>query len=123
VENRVACARAMLWLDPDAPHPWWHGECAAGLRCRTLKSELGVVQVCSIGGEVVGHAQIVQGQSAEEWELKSLAVQPSHRRQGIGGWLVQASLVYAREHGAKRMVVGTPTSTTSAPTSASDSGW
>jgi len=80
------------------------------------------VQVCSIGGEVVGHAQIVQGQSAEEWELKSLAVEPSHRRQGIGGLLVQASLVYAREHGAKRMVVGTPTSTTSASTSASDSG-
>jgi GNAT superfamily N-acetyltransferase len=71
--------------------------------------ELGVVQVCSIGGEVVGHAQIVQGQAAEEWELKSLAVEPSHRRQGIGGRLVQASLVYAREHGAKRMVVGTST--------------
>ena len=71
--------------------------------------DLGVVHVCSIGGEVVAHAQIVQGQSAEEWELKSLAVDARHRRQGIGARLVQVSLAFARERGAKRMVVGTAT--------------
>jgi len=71
--------------------------------------DLGIVHVSCIGDEVVGHAQIVQAPTLWEWELKSLAVDARHRRQRIGGQLVQVSLSYAREHGAERMLVGTST--------------
>ncbi|MEQ1571535.1 MAG: GNAT family N-acetyltransferase [Myxococcota bacterium] len=51
------------------------------------------------------HVQMVPG--VEGWELKSLAVLDGCRRTGLGRRLVDAGLDYARDHGARRVVVST----------------
>ena len=69
--------------------------------------DLGEILVALDGGAIVGHAQIVATEDSGIVELKSLAVQPDRRSQGLGGALVQAALAHCRSSGAQSVVVAT----------------
>jgi ribosomal protein S18 acetylase RimI-like enzyme len=55
----------------------------------------------------VGHVQLIPTDAPDTWELKSLAVAPSHRATGLGWRLVEAACRSAREWGARRIILST----------------
>jgi ribosomal protein S18 acetylase RimI-like enzyme len=65
--------------------------------------DAGEVLVAKAGDRVVGHAQLVDGGA----ELKSLAVEASWRRRGIGRSLVEAAADVARAQGRSALTVST----------------
>lgn len=67
----------------------------------------GAVLVAVRGDELVGHIQLVPGEVADSWELKSMAVEPTLRGQGLGRRLVEAGVQKARELGARVLCVST----------------
>jgi ribosomal protein S18 acetylase RimI-like enzyme len=67
----------------------------------------GMVLVAIDGGELVGHAQMIEGDADATWELKSIAVAEAHRNHGLGWRLVEAGLAHARDHGASRVILAT----------------
>jgi GNAT superfamily N-acetyltransferase len=69
----------------------------------------GEVLVARLGGDVVGHLQLVKTGSPGEIELKSMAVAESWRGHGIGSRLVEHALASYRRAGGTRMVVATAT--------------
>jgi len=66
----------------------------------------GTVLVADEGERRVGHVQMIAIEP-ETWELKSLAVEISHRGKGLGRLLVEAGLAHARRHGAARVMLAT----------------
>jgi GNAT superfamily N-acetyltransferase len=68
--------------------------------------DLGRVLVALDGERVVGHLQLVHLEGSDV-ELKSMAVVPDRRGQGVGRVLVEAALSAAASEGAHRMLVGT----------------
>lgn len=69
--------------------------------------EAGEVLVARRDGAIVGHLQTIP--SELQWEIKSIAVLESSRRQGIGTAMVNAGLEHARSKGCTQVVVGTAT--------------
>jgi ribosomal protein S18 acetylase RimI-like enzyme len=67
----------------------------------------GHVLVARIGGDLVGHLQLVQTGRDGEVELKSMAVDEERRGSGIGTMLVDEALARSRADGRTRMVVAT----------------
>jgi ribosomal protein S18 acetylase RimI-like enzyme len=76
--------------------------------------ERGSVLVAAHGGELVGHAQLLEASETAPttWEIKSLAVVPAERSLGLGRRLVETAIEYARRHGGKRIVLSTATADT-----------
>ena len=69
--------------------------------------EAGEVLVARCGGEIAGHVQFIR--SRLMWEIKSIAVQKSCRRQGIGTALVRSVIRQAVSAGCTQLVVATAT--------------
>ena len=67
----------------------------------------GVVHVATTGELTVGHSQVVEVEPGV-CELRSLAVLPGRRRNGLGTRLVARSVSWLRERGIQRLVVGFP---------------
>jgi N-acetylglutamate synthase-like GNAT family acetyltransferase len=70
---------------------------------------LGRVLVASDEASIVGHAQIVECDTADELELRSLAVAKRCPRRGIGRALVEHAIAACRADGARTLVVATAT--------------
>jgi GNAT superfamily N-acetyltransferase len=70
---------------------------------------LGRVLVAIEDGAIVAHLQIIKSDSADEVELRSLAVIAHRRRRGIGRALVERAVAECRAHGARVLLVGTAT--------------
>jgi ribosomal protein S18 acetylase RimI-like enzyme len=64
----------------------------------------GQIFVATSGTRVVGTCAMIPAGS-DAFELAKLAVDPASQGQGIGRRLVEAGLAYAREHGARRVVL------------------
>ena len=73
--------------------------------------EAGEVFVAQHGGEIVAHIQTIS--RCAEWEIKSLSVLETRRRQGIGTMLVRFVLDVATSACSTRLIVGTATADTS----------
>src|SRR3954453_20066555 len=71
----------------------------------------GTVLVAHYDGAVVGHLQLVTPKPGE-FEIKNIAVRPSHQRRGVGAALVAAALDEARAKGATIVQVATATADT-----------
>ena len=69
--------------------------------------DLGDVLVARVGGQIVGHAQVVEHDEPAALELKSLAVEQDFRSRGIGAALVQAAAGHCRVCGAQALIVAT----------------
>jgi ribosomal protein S18 acetylase RimI-like enzyme len=69
--------------------------------------EAGEVLVAQREGAIVGHVQFIP--SDVHWEIKSIAVLESSRRQGIGTAMVNAARERALSKGGTQLVVGTAT--------------
>jgi predicted N-acetyltransferase YhbS len=69
--------------------------------------EDGQVLVARIGGDVVGHLQLVSTRTDSEVEIKNMAVQEDLQGRGIGCALVRAALLVARSEGRTSVVVAT----------------
>jgi GNAT superfamily N-acetyltransferase len=67
----------------------------------------GTVLVAELGGEPVGHLQLVGTTRPHEVELKNMAVIGSLRGTGIGRRLVEEAVDASRAEGYPRMVVAT----------------
>lgn len=64
----------------------------------------GQIFVATSGKHVVGTCAMIPS-GADAFELAKLAVDPASQGQGIGHRLVDACLAYAREQGARRVVL------------------
>ena len=67
----------------------------------------GRVLLARRGSATLGHLQLVETVRAGEIELKSMAVQPDHRGEGVGRALVESAILRCRAEGWSRMVVAT----------------
>lgn len=67
----------------------------------------GRVLVARVDGDVVGHLQLIETESAGEIELKNMAVVPEQRGTGVGRALISAALAHAASEGFTSMLVGT----------------
>ena len=68
---------------------------------------LGRVLVAVDDGSVVAHLQLVESDTADELELKSLAVLEQHQRRGIGRALVDCAVAECRAGGTHTLLVAT----------------
>ena len=67
--------------------------------------QLGEVLVARCAQEIIGHVQLIA--TANDREIRSLAVMEKQQRQGVGGALVHAALDRAFSQGASRVLVAT----------------
>jgi predicted N-acetyltransferase YhbS len=70
---------------------------------------LGDVLVARDGDTILGHLQFLETGEAGVFELKSLAVDTTRQRQGIGRNLVAAAVARCRSRNARRLIVSTAT--------------
>jgi len=68
--------------------------------------ELGQVLVARVADVIVGHIQVISGETSE---IVSVAVLNSWQRQGIGTALIYAALTLLFSGGAARVLIGTAT--------------
>ena len=69
----------------------------------------GRVLVARDRGEPIGHLQLIDGASAGEVEVKSLAVSECHQHRGVGRMLVEHASAVARTEGVSTLLVATAT--------------
>ena len=74
--------------------------------------DLGRVLVAREAQAIVGHLQLVEGGSAGELALQSMAVAEDRQRRGIGRALVQRAIEVARAEGVRSLLVATATADT-----------
>jgi ribosomal protein S18 acetylase RimI-like enzyme len=67
----------------------------------------GRVLVARVGGEVVGHLQLIDGDAPGHAEIKNMAVREDRQGQGIGRQLVQEALVRLAAAGVSTVDVAT----------------
>ncbi|WP_179873002.1 ribosomal protein S18-alanine N-acetyltransferase [Microcella indica] len=70
-----------------------------------LASPHTVYLVAESGDEVVAYAGLSAVPRAEQADLQTIAVDPTHRRLGVGTVLVQHLLTLARDRGAREMLL------------------
>lgn len=68
---------------------------------------LGRVLVASDGSTVIGHLQLVAGDSGDEAEVKSLAVREDRQGAGVGRLLVERAATACREEHCSTLLVAT----------------
>jgi GNAT superfamily N-acetyltransferase/catechol 2,3-dioxygenase-like lactoylglutathione lyase family enzyme len=76
--------------------------------------DLGRVLVARDGPTVLGHLQLVPGESADETEVKSLAVRQDRRGSGIGRSLVNGAIAICQEELCSVLLVATAAADTGA---------
>jgi GNAT superfamily N-acetyltransferase len=69
--------------------------------------ELGRVLVARDGAAIVGHLQLVGGETVDWAEIKSLAVREDRQGAGVGRMLVQRAAAVCREDGRATLLVAT----------------
>jgi ribosomal protein S18 acetylase RimI-like enzyme len=69
--------------------------------------DLGRVLVAMEGSDVVGHLQLVDGDGADEAEVKSVAVREERQGEGIGRMLVERAAAVCREERRSTLLVAT----------------
>lgn len=69
--------------------------------------DAGRVLVAVQGGQIVGHLQLTGTDSADEVEIKNMAVVETHRGLGIGRQLIAAAIELAREESRRVVCVAT----------------
>jgi GNAT superfamily N-acetyltransferase len=74
----------------------------------------GKVLVAREAGDIIGHLQILETEDVGVFELKSMAVSEGRQGEGVGSRLVEAAVVWCREHEASRLVVSTAAGATGA---------
>jgi GNAT superfamily N-acetyltransferase len=74
--------------------------------------DLGRVLVARDGAAIVGHLQLVAGVSADEAEIKSLAVREDRQGAGVGRLLVERAIAVCREERRSTLLVATATADT-----------
>jgi ribosomal protein S18 acetylase RimI-like enzyme len=67
----------------------------------------GRVLVALDGDDIIGYVQVTATGTRREAEIKSLAVDPTRQRRGVGRVLVEAAIALARTEDRSRVVVGT----------------
>ena len=70
---------------------------------------LGELLVACDGDAIAGHLQILDAGQPGLFEIKSMAVDPTHQRQGIGRDLVAAAIAHGRSRHGRRLIVSTAT--------------
>lgn len=68
---------------------------------------LGEIFFAAQSGRLLGYAQVIESGTPAVLELKSIAVDQSCQRRGIGAKLIRAAVRYCRERGARRLIVST----------------
>jgi amino-acid N-acetyltransferase len=79
----------------------------SGLPCDGLAEHFGLALVAREGDRVVGSAAVER--YGDAGLLRSVAVDPAHRGQGLGARLVGAALEHARQHGLQSVYLLTTT--------------
>jgi GNAT superfamily N-acetyltransferase len=69
--------------------------------------DLGRVLVARDGPAVIGHLQLVAGDSARAAEVKSIAVRENRQGMGVGRMLLERAIAVCREEGRSVLVVAT----------------
>ncbi len=69
--------------------------------------EAGQVLVAIAGQRIVGHLQLVDSPEAGQIEIKNMAVDPAHRRCGIGHALIRAAVERTQERKRSTLAVAT----------------
>jgi ribosomal protein S18 acetylase RimI-like enzyme len=69
--------------------------------------DLGRVLVARDGATVIGHAQLIDGESPGEAELKSLAVREDRQGEGVGRRLVQRAAAASRDDRRHTLLLST----------------
>jgi GNAT superfamily N-acetyltransferase len=69
--------------------------------------DLGRVLVARDGAAIVGHLQLVGGETVDGTEIKSLAVREDRQGAGVGRMLVQRAAAACREDGRSTLLVAT----------------
>jgi GNAT superfamily N-acetyltransferase len=69
--------------------------------------ELGRVLVARDGPTVIGHLQLVGGDSADEAEVKSMAVREDRQGAGVGRMLLERAAAACREENRSTLLVAT----------------
>jgi GNAT superfamily N-acetyltransferase/catechol 2,3-dioxygenase-like lactoylglutathione lyase family enzyme len=69
--------------------------------------DLGRVLVAREGPTVIGHLQLIDGELADEAEVKSLAVREDHQGAGIGRMLMHRAVAVCREERLSTLLVAT----------------
>jgi ribosomal protein S18 acetylase RimI-like enzyme len=67
----------------------------------------GRVLVAVDGEQILGHVQLTETGRPAEAELKNMAVEPCHRRRGVGRALVEAAIALLRVESRSTLVVAT----------------
>lgn len=70
---------------------------------------LGDVLIARDGDTILGHLQFLETGEAGVFELKSMAVDITRQRNGIGGRLVAAAVARCRSRDGRRLIVSTAT--------------
>ena len=105
---------------PTSVHIAWHDDDRETLRPLFALAEdsaaaldrymsLGRVLVARAGDAIVGHLQLVDGDTPETLEVQSLAVDEGHRHHGIGRALMEHATAVARAEGRSTLLVATAT--------------
>ena len=114
VAGDVTAASYVEFVPPDSPD--WQTYLA---RIADVAGRAGhtVVLVAVADGEIAGSATLEldrhiesgwrEGLAADEAHLRMVGVHPSHRREGIGRRLVEATIELARAHGRTRLTLET----------------
>jgi GNAT superfamily N-acetyltransferase len=71
--------------------------------------DLGRVLVARDGPTVIGHLQLVEGDSAGAAEVKSIAVREDRQGTGVGRMLLERAIAACRDEGRSELVVATAT--------------
>jgi RimJ/RimL family protein N-acetyltransferase len=84
------------------PREWWQGRVAP-------KGDGGTIQVADDGGELVGTAGLLRGDSPKQRHgavLVGVYVRPAWRGTGLAGALIESCLAWGRERGVRKVTLG-----------------
>jgi len=98
--------RAVLDLDRRAFPPFWHLD-QGGLEDAVGATPRSRFRVMTSGDSVIAYA--LTGRARRRGFIQRLAVDPAHRRRGLGRVLVLDALRWLRRWGTERAAVNTPT--------------
>lgn len=103
---RPSDQRAVLELDARAFPSFWHLD-QPGLDDALRATPRTRFRVVTVGSDVLAYA--LTGRAGRRGFVQRLAVDPAHRRRGMGRLLVVDALRWLRRRGGRRALVNTPT--------------